>query len=49
MKTEFGDKIEIDLIQRNIQTGEYIIEFNIQSVVQNLTIPYSKEELKARL
>ncbi len=49
MKAEFGDRIEVDLIQRNIQTGEYVIEFNIQNVAEHLAIPYTKEELETRL
>ncbi|MEK7553737.1 MAG: zeta toxin family protein [Patescibacteria group bacterium] len=49
VKQEFGERIEVDLIQRNIQTGEYMTQFNIHTIAEHLSLPYTKEELAKRL
>lgn len=49
VKKEFGNRIEVDVIKRNIKTGEYDIQFDVQSIAEYLSLGYTKEDLEARL
>lgn len=46
VKKKFKDKIRIDLIERNVKTGEYNPTFNINNLDSYLPKKYSKDELE---
>jgi predicted ABC-type ATPase len=46
IKSEFGDRVQVDLIERNIKTGQYEVTFNIDNVDKYLPKKYSKDELE---
>lgn len=46
IKNEFGNKVQIDLIERNLKTKKYEITFNIDMIDRYLPKKYSKEELE---
>lgn len=46
IKKEFGDKVQVDLIERNLKTKKYDITFNIDNLDRYLPKKYSKEDLE---
>jgi UDP-N-acetylglucosamine kinase len=46
LKDEFGERIQVDLIERNIKTGQYSVTFNIDNIDKYLPKKYSKDELE---
>lgn len=46
IKMKFQDKVRVDLIERNLKTGEYNPTFNINNIDRYLAKKYSKEELE---
>jgi len=49
VKEKFGNKIKVDLIERNLQTGKYYPTFNIDNLDRYLPKKYSKEDLEKLL
>lgn len=46
IKKEFGNKIQVDLIERNINTKKYSFTFNISNIDSYLPKKYSKNDLE---
>lgn len=46
IKKGFGEKIQVDLIERNLKTKKYDITFNIDNLDRYLPKKYSKEDLE---
>lgn len=46
IKKEFGDRVRVDLIERNLQTKKYDISFNINNLDIYLPKKYSKEDIE---
>jgi predicted ABC-type ATPase len=49
IKQEFGDRVRVDVVRRNIATDQYDIESGVSSVADRVVIAYTKEELEKRL
>jgi UDP-N-acetylglucosamine kinase len=46
IKKEFGNHINVDLIERNLSTGEYQVTFNIDNIDKCLPRKYSKDDIE---
>lgn len=46
IKKEFGDKVQIDLIERNLKTKKYDITFNVDNLDRYLPKKYSVEDIQ---
>lgn len=49
LKAEFGDRVKIDLVRRNVQTGEYDMENDVQKIAGRVLVGYTKGDLLKRL
>lgn len=49
VKSEFGDRIRVVLVRRNIQTNIYEKEDDVQRVADKVVVGYTKEELLKHL
>jgi predicted ABC-type ATPase len=49
VKKEFGSKIQVDLVERNLKTGKYEPTFNISNLDRYLPKKYSKDDLEKLL
>ncbi len=46
IKKEFGNQVEVDLIERNLKTKAYNTTFNIDNLDRYLPKKYSKDDLE---
>jgi hypothetical protein len=46
VKKEFGNRIQVDLVERNLNTGKYEIALNIDNLDKYLPKKYSKEDIE---
>lgn len=49
IKNEFGDTVEVDVLERNILTKEYNFRLNVRTIAEHIAMTYTKDELKNRL
>lgn len=49
LKAEFGDRVKIDLVRRNVQTGEYDMENDVQKIADRVLVGYAKGDLLKQL
>jgi len=49
LKSEFGNKVKIDLVLRNIQTGKYDMEIDIGQIADKVLMGYTKDYLLRQL
>ena len=46
VKDKFGEQVRVDLIERNLQSGRYKINFNVSNLDRYLPKKYSKDEIE---
>ncbi len=49
VKREFGERVSVDIVRRNIQTNSYELDPDVPSIEGKVSIGYTQDELEKRL